>query len=145
MTKQPLHVLFSDSAAGSVREALAKIGRLDRVIALHDSFEFGPINPPDPIARAKWVSEELGVDGWDEVAEQTRAVTAECLADQARLIAWISRRDAHNYAGFLEWLSRLGDVSCEVVDVTDLMVSGRLRDGKSDPPSLAVSPAALSP
>ena len=145
MSERRLYVLFGDSGAGSLRQALAKAGRGDAVVCFQDFFEFGPINPPDPMARAKWVDEVLGVTGWEGVAAQTEAAMTECAASEVRLIAWVSRRDAHWYSGFLEWLSRIGDASCALLDVTDLTVAGRVRDGKSSPPSLAISPSNLAP
>lgn len=140
-----MHILFGDSAAGCLRQALAKVEREDRVTCLSDSFEFGPINPPDAMARARWVDEELGVANWHEVAMQTETAIAASLAGGIRPIAWLSRRDAHWYAGFLEWLSRLDDAPCDVIDLTDLMVRGRTRNEKPAPPSLAISPSTLDP
>jgi hypothetical protein len=58
-----------------------------------------------------------------------------------REVVWLSRRSAMEYAGFLEWLWRLGGAPCEVVDLTDLRISIR----PPQPPVLAVSVAALSP
>src|SRR5262249_26266458 len=42
-------------------------------------------------------------------------------------VAWMSRRSAPEYCGFLEWLWRLGDLPCEVIDLTDMPVGGRRR------------------
>jgi hypothetical protein len=145
MIEQRMHVLFGDSAAGCLRAALAKVGRQDRVTCLSDSFEFGPINPPDPTARAQWADEELGVANWHEVAMQTETAISASLAGGIRPIAWLSRRDAHWYAGFLEWLSRLNDAPCDVIDVTDLMVRGRTDGKRAASPSLAISPSTLDP
>jgi len=145
MPERRLHVLFGDSAAGSLREALLKAGRPDQVVCFQDHFEFGPINPPDPILRTEWVDEVLGVSNWEEVADQTERAMAECAAKHVQLIAWVSRRDAHWYSGFLEWLFRVGDAPCDIVDVTDLVVPSRSRDGKNTPPTLAISPSSLAP
>jgi hypothetical protein len=38
------------------------------------------------------------------------------------MVAWLSRRSAREYAGFLEWLWRRGDQRCEIVDLTDLQL-----------------------
>src|SRR5215510_4139234 len=145
MSVRPLHVLFDASGAVSFREALRKLGRADGVVCFHDHFEFGPINPPDPKGRAQWVDNELGVPNWTDIAAQTESAMAQCAADDVQLSAWISRRDAHWYCGFLEWLSRLGDVPCGMVDLTDLIVPGHLRDGRRSPPSLVIGPSQLSP
>jgi hypothetical protein len=43
------------------------------------------------------------------------------------------------YAGFLEWLWRLGDAPCEVVDLTDVNISYRPEHGPPRRPRLAMS------
>ena len=57
----------------------------------------------------------------------------------------VSRRDAHWYCGFLEWLSRVGEEPCDLIDVTDLMVSGRRSSGEHGPPFMVISPSVLAP
>lgn len=145
MSKRRLHVLFSGSGAMSVRQATERTGRTDEVICFHDSFEFGPIDPPDPIARAKWVDEVLGVTDWDDVATQTDVAMTDSVAADGRFVAWVSRRDAHCYSGFLEWLSRIGDKPCDMIDVTELMITTRRRDGEPSPLSRVISPSDLAP
>ena len=46
---------------------------------------------------------------------------------------------AREYAGFLEWLWRLGDAPCEVVDLSEVKVSYRPEHGPPRPPRLAIS------
>ena len=138
-----LHVVFAPSAAGDLRRALAEIGRKDRVVRPFDDFSFGPINPPDPNTRQQWVEEELGYTGWEDVVAKTDAFWRESLAANDRKVAWMSRRTTQEYAGFLEWLWRLDDLPCEVVDLTDVNVAGRGRDGRPTPPKLATSVALL--
>ena len=60
-------------------------------------------------------------------------------------MAWISRRDACNYAGFLWWLWQVGEASCEVIDVTELMTVGHDPSGQPRPPQLVISPSLLLP
>jgi Protein of unknown function/Domain of unknown function (DUF1835) len=138
----PVHVLFSPSAAGELRRALAESGRADRVISSFDDLSFGPINPPDGRLRAMWVEEELGYSDWEDAVAGTTEFWREAVAS-GRKIAWISRRSTLEYAGFLEWLWRLGDGACEVADLTDVEVVGHGEDGRSTPPRLALSLALL--
>jgi hypothetical protein len=56
----PLHIVFTMSGAGALRAAISESGGGDRVICLPDPLNFGPVNPPDPELRRKWVEEELG-------------------------------------------------------------------------------------
>ncbi|HWW26862.1 MAG TPA: DUF3658 domain-containing protein [Caulobacter sp.] len=114
----PLHIVFSLSAAVDLRRALAQAGRLGDVVACADDFSFGPIDPGDPDQRDVWLDEELGLDlGRSDDDFWRQALNAE-----RRLIAWTSTRVAKERAGFLEWLWRLGDAPCEVVDLSQARV-----------------------
>jgi hypothetical protein len=139
-----LHILFTPSAAGDLRETLRHLGRDDRVICLFDCLSFGPINPPDPAARQKWIEDELGYTGWEEVTDKSEAFWTDALSSSERKIAWTSRRSAQEFAGFLEWLWRFGDGPLEVIDLTDVSVVSGMRDGVVTKPHPAVSVALLS-
>jgi hypothetical protein len=139
-----LHVVFNMSAAVDLRKALVAAGRDDRVVAFPDNLSFGPIDPPDPAIRAAWVEAELDYTGWDETASDVEKIWAAALAADVRCAAWMSRRSAQDYAGFLEFVWRLEELPCEVVDVTEVMVSFRGEDGRESVPHLALSPALLS-
>jgi hypothetical protein len=136
------HVVFNSSAAGGLRDALNQAGRDERVISLFDCLSFGPINPPDARLRAEWVEKELGHIGWDEVVGETTSFWTEALSRSHRKVVWFSRRSAQEYAGFLEWLWRLGDEPADVIDLTDVMVRGVA--GSADPVR-AISLALLPP
>jgi hypothetical protein len=120
----PLHIVFNPSAAAGLRDALRQAGRDERVVSLFDSLSFGPINPPDPELRRTWVEEELGYTGREKVVGEATSFWPEALSISNRRIAWLSRRSAQEYAGFLEWLWRLGKEPIEVIDLTDVMVAG---------------------
>lgn len=142
MSKPLLHVVFGPSGAGTLRQTLAQQGRTDQVVCTYDDFSFGPIGA-DEAARIAWVEEELGVTGWEsELLGAAPFLEASCSHDVLP-VAWISRRDAQSYAGFLWWLSHLGEAPCKIVDVTDL----RVGDDPADPAlgRLAISPSALMP
>jgi len=141
MTNRMLHVVFTPAAAGDLRKALGEAGRAGRVVCAFEDFSFGPINPPDASARQRWVEDELGYTGWDDVIAQTDAFWRESLSAHDRKLAWFSRRSAQEYAGFLEWLWRLGDSPCEIVDLTDVTVLDQ--NDKPAAPHLAVSLALL--
>jgi hypothetical protein len=132
-----LHVVFSPSAAGSLREALFLAERPDRVVALFDDFSFGPINPPDPNLRRAWEGDVLGYEEIDLGAED-HAFWSEALKPQQQLLVWTSRRSPKEYTGFLEWLSRFGAAECGVVDLTEMTTRYRNRDGQLSKPEPAV-------
>jgi hypothetical protein len=138
MGSDVLHIVFGH--AEDLRGALKRDGRNDRVICLYDDLSFGPINPPDPDARHRWVAETLGFTGWpeteegsfpwretafgdvqwDDVPVLSRTFWSEALAIGPRKVLWMSRRTPQEYAGWLEWIWRAGDQPCDVVDLTDL-------------------------
>lgn len=139
MTRGTLHVVFTPSGAKDLKHALATAGRDDQVISSFDHLGFGPINPPDLSLRSKWVENELGWTGWDDIAPETEAFWREALSPGRRKVAWLSRRSAMEYTGFLEWLWRMGDAPCEVVDLSEVKVSRSLEHGRPPPPALAIS------
>jgi hypothetical protein len=145
MTQTTLHVVFTPSGAGSLRQALKDAGRDDRVIAFFDNLSFGPVNPADSSSRAKWVEDELGWTGWDNITPESELFWHEALAPDDRKVAWVSRRSAMEFAGFLEWLCRLGDQPCEIIDLTEFKVFRRPEHGPPTPVELAVSVAMLTP
>ena len=131
MTAPVLHIVFSDTVAGSLTEALRQVGRNDCVISLPDDLSFGPINPPDPATRRKWVRQHLSPDlresEWP--VKQTNKFWKAALAASARRIVWVSKRAAHEYAGYLEFVWRLGDAPCEVFEFAGDQVTYCRPDG----------------
>ena len=138
MTQTVAHFVFTPSGAGCLDQALRKAGRDDQVVAYFDNLSFGPINPPDA-SRAKWVESELGWTEWEAVDSRSDPFWREALSSDRRKVAWLSRRSPMEYAGFLEWLCRLGDNECDVVDLTDVTVSHRREHGTPERPRLAIS------
>ena len=124
VTTSILHIVFSPSAAGCLRQALRDAGREDHVTCHFDNLALGPINPPDPQTRLHWMEEELRYTGWEWVFAEEEAFWKAALVEDVRRVAWISRRSATEYCGFLEWLWRLGNLPCEVIDFTDMPVAG---------------------
>jgi hypothetical protein len=102
-------------------------GRRDRVVSNFDNLALGPINPPDLQTRLHWMEEELRCSGWDWVHAEEEAFWQAALAEDVRRVAWMSRRSAPEHCGFLEWLWRLGDLPCEVIDLADTPVGSRYR------------------
>ena len=143
MTQTIAHFVFTPSGAGCLVQALRKASRRDLVVASFDDLSFGPINPPTSSLRAKWVENELGNTEWHEHAADSERDWNAALFSGHRKVAWLTRRSAMEYAGFLEWLWRLGDAPCEVVDLTELKVS-RPEHSPPLPPRLAVTLGMLN-
>src|SRR5580692_10489126 len=106
MRDSVLHVVFSETVAESLRPALRAAGRDDRIIHLADDLSFGPINPPDPAARRNWIRRELalGIDEADWPVRPNDDFWEAALAGTVRRVAWVSKRTAHEYAGFFEFV-----------------------------------------
>jgi hypothetical protein len=146
MTQTVLHFVFTASGAGSLVQALRKAGRKDdQVIAAFDDLSFGPINPVDSSSRAKWVENEFGRTDWIDIPTKSERMWDDALFPDNRKVAWLTRRSAMEYAGFLEWLWRLGDAPCEVVDLSEVEITYGPEHGPPRPPALALSLGMLHP
>ncbi|SDO22636.1 DUF3658 domain-containing protein [Afipia sp. GAS231] len=137
--KADLHFVFTSSGAGCLLQALRKAGRSDPVITTYDDLSFGPINSSDPHVRAKWVADELGAPNWIEICTDSERVSDDARAPDKRKIVWLTRRSAKEYAGFLDWLSRLGDAPCEVVDLSEVTVPSQSEQERARPARLLIS------
>jgi hypothetical protein len=152
-----LHVVFTETGADDLREALKASGRDEPVVSFPDNLSFGPIGFADPRDRTTWIEEVLGFTGWpttlesagdrgwEDIAAGAETFWKASLARQHRKVAWFSRRSAMEYAGFLEWLWRSGDEVCEIVDLTEVKISSHPPHGPPQPPVLAISIAGISP
>jgi len=132
MKRAPIiHVTFGVRGERNLRVALKKAGRRERAVPLWDDFSLGPIDSRDSAARWEWARRELGLFPHSRrlFTKQNNAWDA-ALSSGTRKVAWVARRWAHEYCGFLEWLWRLGDQACDVVDLHDVVVDRRYRDGR---------------
>lgn len=126
-----LHVVFSCAGAEHLRDALASPNRRDSVVALPDEFNLGPIDVVDPIARKAWMADFAGDPDYDVASNETFWRSA--LSSETVPIAWFSRYSAYEYAGFLEWLWRIGGAPCKIVDLTESKPIVRERQGEPPP------------
>ena len=111
-----LHVVFSYSAKAGLREAL---GPEATIVRFSDDLSYGPIDPPEASARRAWTDAYLGYDNPD-ITDDEHLFWPRILEPDANRVAWLSRRNAHEYCGFLEYLRRLGNLPTNVVDATDV-------------------------
>jgi hypothetical protein len=139
-----LHIVFGDSAGGTLRRALREARREEKVVAYWDDLSFGPISPPDPADRAAWAGRELRFPMHRLGFSLERNVTIisddppnaarkllnevakfwdEVLSAHGRRVIWMSRRAAYEYAGFLECIWRIGDERLDVGDLTEISVA----------------------
>jgi hypothetical protein len=125
--------------------ALRDAGREEHVTCHLDNLALGPINPPDPQSRSNWFDRELGWTDSEWVWASTETFWKEALQEAVRKVAWLSRASSPEYTGFLEWLWRLDGSPCEVVDLTDMTVLHRRKDGTPTGPMRALSLALMRP
>jgi hypothetical protein len=101
-----LHVAFGQSAGGSLKEALAKLGRSDRVLCGADDLGHGPINPPSAQLRLAFIRDVLCYEDYVE-ADVLDGFWKEVASNTLPTIVWLSTRCVSEHAGFLEYLTRV--------------------------------------
>jgi len=120
MSQTSLHIVFGESAGGTLRRAMAQSGLSEDVIAFPDDLSFGPIDSPDPTRRIAWANRELGRSRVHErLTADIEKFWTRALRTPLRRIIWASKRSACDYAGLLECIWRFGEMSCELIDLTD--------------------------
>jgi len=112
-----IHVVVGDFAAGNLQELLDTLGSTADIFPIYDDFSFGPIKADDAVTRADWVRREFGHSDWQETLEDTLPVVSASKNAELPPIVWLSSDRASSTAGFLWWLSHMGDRECLVVDV----------------------------
>lgn len=114
-----IHVTFSPSAAGSLRQLLAKRGVKERVIELTDDLDLGPISRGDLAGREDWLNRNapLGfpmAERRDWLSESETRFCDAVEADCDRLI-WLAPKSATEQAGFLWFLDRFGSEGAKLI------------------------------
>jgi len=118
--KPVVHVVFNMSAAGSLRHAFAQMGLRETVIGLPDDLSFGPIDPPAADPRARWMEDMLGLEGRPDLEQEAGLFWSRATGRDIAPVAWVCRQSAMEFAGFLEFISQVGDHPFRVVDITDV-------------------------
>jgi hypothetical protein len=144
MTQTVVHYVFTPSGSGCLVRALRSAGRNDQVVVTSHGFNMGPIDPSDPSARTRWLEDELGQVDRKDAARSERAWD-ESLFPGHRKVAWLTRRSAMEYAGFLDWLWHRGDTPCDLVDLSDARISYPQDDGSTPQTASPISIALLDP
>ena len=125
-----LHIVFGESAAGTLLLALRQAGRDDEVLSFDDDLSFGPIAPADPIVRTAWARTELY---FPDAATATLTDSLDRFWQRARSaqkrVVWFSRRTAIEHCGFLELVSQMGRRSYAVVDLAGAIILYPTRNG----------------
>lgn len=104
-----IHVLFSSSAAGTLRQLLHSRGIGERVVDLSDDLDWGPVAFDDFEAREAWFNRNIPwKDGsWDWIADAPHNFQYKVERDPERLI-WIAPRSASEQCGLHWYLDHFG-------------------------------------
>ncbi len=124
---------------------MEQAGCEDRVIVLPDNLSFGPIDGVDFNARDEWTETTLGDLSDIYSREAQGAFWHDAFGEGVSRVVWLSKRSPQEFAGFLEFVWRLGDAPCEIVDLTEFVLPERTVNGRQYPRSLAGSLSMLTP
>lgn len=105
-----IHVLFSSSAAGTLRQVLRSRDRDEWVVDLTENLDWGLINSSDPQQRVDWLDSNVPSvfeGGWDGIVEQVDDFAYLVDQDDDRTI-WIEPRSASEISGLHWYLDRFG-------------------------------------
>lgn len=122
MAENIQHIIFSMSAGGSLVAALKLAGKSDGVLKYPDDLSYGPIADARPDTCLQFVEDILGYAWDDDLSDLTRSFWQQALDTSHNRIVWLSRRSAMEYCGFLKWLTRNGQASFLLVDLTDVKI-----------------------
>jgi hypothetical protein len=128
MREPTLHIVFDRHGAETLAKDIWVMSRPDEIALFEDDLSYGPIDPPDPLARWAWARQEFRLQPHEKRRfARTAGFWGAALSTARRRIVWMTRQYGDEYAGFLEFVSRLDDESpCDVVDLTELEIECRL-------------------
>ncbi len=116
---ETIHVAFGRSRAETICDALRSLGCKERVIGLPNDLSLGPIDPPDPDVRQKWIRSTLRCKPHDAMRE-TEEPWTEATSSAVYPIYWVCMNDAFEQASFLEFAHRMTGRLFDIVDATGL-------------------------
>ncbi|MCJ2013200.1 DUF3658 domain-containing protein [Methylobacterium sp. J-076] len=132
---ETVHVMAGVSSAETIRDALRSQGCDARVIGLPSGLNVGPIDPPDPDVRQRWIRTVLRCDPRDDCREPEEP-WAEATSPAVHPVYWVCMSDAAEQASFLEFAFRMAGRPFDIIDATGLAVV--TRDGIRRPWSLGM-------
>lgn len=106
-----IHVIFSSSGAGSLRQALKGCGRQERVADILDDLSWGPIATGDFAERQAWLNQNLpsGSDDamWSWVADEPQEFLNKLEFHDEHLV-WVAPQNAKELCGLHWYLDHFG-------------------------------------
>jgi len=113
-----VHVIFSSSAAGSLRQALSAASVREKVVDLCDNLSWGPIAPADFSDRAVWFDLNMprADDGWEWLEEEEKRF-AQGLAQDSDHLLWVAPHNARELCGLHWYLDRFDGAKARMIVV----------------------------
>jgi hypothetical protein len=137
-----LHILFSPSAAGSLKQVLTVRGSRDEVVGLADCLATGPIVTGDPDDRAAWFDAHVpDHHGWDWIARSAKDFLSRIRAWPGERLLWIAPRSACEQCGLQWYFEQVSGAAAGPMVIADEPLSGGWRD--APPLGLGELPAEL--
>lgn len=113
-----LHIIFTSSGAGSLRQALRAQGLRQHVVDLTDNLDWGPIATDNFEGRQAWLNSNIPLQemGWDWIADGHRKFEAKVKDDPDRLV-WIAPQSASELCALYWFLDRIGGEGIRMIVV----------------------------
>jgi Protein of unknown function/Domain of unknown function (DUF1835) len=110
-----IHVAFSSSGAGSLRQALRIRDQRKKVVDLTDHLSWGPIGGGNFVERENWLNANLPWDtnsqsageGWDWIATGAKDFLRKLESTDEHLV-WVAPQNADELCGLHWYLDRFG-------------------------------------
>lgn len=137
-----LHILFSPSAAGSLKQVLTVRRSGDEVVGLSDCLAMGPIATGNPDERSAWLDERIPQHvGWDRIARSTLDFLSTIRSWRGERLTWIAPRSACEQCGLHWYFEQVPEAATAPMIIAD----GPLSGGWSEAPPLGLGelPAEL--
>ena len=123
-----IHILFSDSGAGSLKEVIRGRGSDDEVISLPDDLSVGPIRSGDIRERVRWFDVHYPMVGgdWSWLPEEIEFFWRRAGTAIAERLIWYAPRSAKEVAGLSAYAETLGNRARRPIDRCRCAAFGRL-------------------
>lgn len=132
-----IHVTFSSSGAGSLRQALGIRGKRERVVDLSDQLSLGPISGANFVEREAWLNANLPWDEqlphntcWNWIASGAQEFLEKLERSDEHLV-WLAPQNADELCGLHWYLDKIGSVKARFVLVDHAIESF----GNGQPPN----------
>jgi hypothetical protein len=118
-----LHIVFGDSAAGTLKQVLHGVRSADSVISLGDDLSWGPIGRDNLETRIGYFDQYCPIpDGWAWLAQAHEDFANAAGGPWDERLIWLGSGSARELAGYLFYLDRFAHFPAEVVRPDDYLL-----------------------